>query len=86
MPLGDTVELGREMEVMGMVLMSIPKNRWEQINQFGVDGQTGMQLADRNEATMLAPPKHGERDGFRGRGRRQAYGGLEIQNDSSNEA
>lgn len=85
---GATVQPGQELEVMGCVLMSIDKKRWADIVENGVDGQSGLQLADRNEEAMLAPEKHGEDDGTRGRSRarRTAFRGFEIENTSQSEA
>jgi hypothetical protein len=65
---GKTGKLGEAIEVRGMVLMSISKDRFNEIEQFGVDGNSGQSEADRLEQMIL------DRRGFDPlRGQHQRY-------------
>lgn len=64
---GITAEVGQMMEMQGLVLCRIPKQRWLEIEQFGENGDTGQALADEMEARIINK-RSGELDPIRGLG------------------
>lgn len=75
---GRTVKDGEDLENAGQVLVSFPQARWDEIVQFGPDGNSGQALLDEVEGRML------ERTGvdhLRGIGTRPAW--MQFQNEIS---
>lgn len=64
---GMTAEHGQIMEMQGLVLCRIPKQRWLEIQQYGENGDTGQALADEMEARIINK-RSGELDPIRGLG------------------
>jgi hypothetical protein len=73
-----TVKLGEEIEVAGMVLMSIDRETWDDIQRNGMDGQSGQAAIDAVEKRMIA--QSGVRDDFRGLGVSRTW--MKIVNET----
>lgn len=81
---GATVQMGQEQTAMGMLLMQVPIERWEQIQREGPEGGKGAERATWLESQMLKAPGR-EWDPSRGRHgnrRHRPSQGLEVVNDS----
>ena len=51
--MGKKPAVGTEIESRGQILMSIPLERWEQLQEYGADGTSGQNAADEQQKRML---------------------------------
>jgi len=77
---GWTGKAGDNIVVRDHILMSISMEDWQQIQQYGPDGQTGYDLHDRIEEQIIS--RRGEHDPIRGANGR-IY--IDFENDTQSE-
>jgi hypothetical protein len=85
MPSIGRTDQAEEITNSGHVLMSIPKAERESIEEWGEEGQTGQDLADRLEERMFERRRGSSLDHFRGK-RRRVGDGLTVDNFDGRES